>query len=80
MMCLLGQQSIDGGRVPLGFTDRTLPHYPKYENNMESSGFVSSSLLKGLNPIEFFFHAMAGRIGLIDTAVKTANQVIYNVN
>jgi DNA-directed RNA polymerase II subunit RPB1 len=72
MMCCLGQQTLEGGRVPLGFTGRTLPHYPKYENNMESRGFVTSSYLSGLNPLEFFFHAMAGRIGLIDTAVKTA--------
>jgi DNA-directed RNA polymerase II subunit RPB1 len=72
MMCCLGQQTLDGGRVPIGFSGRTLPHYPKYENNMESRGFVTSSYLSGLNPLEFFFHAMAGRIGLIDTAVKTA--------
>jgi len=73
MMCLLGQQTIDGGRVPIGFTDRTLPHYPRYENGVESRGFVSSNYLEGLNPMEFFFAAMAGREGLIDTAVKTAN-------
>lgn len=73
MMCLLGQQSIDGARIPIGFTDRTLPHYPRYENGMESRGFIAHSFLEGLNPKEFFFHAMAGREGLIDTAVKTAN-------
>lgn len=73
MMCLLGQQSIDGARIPIGFTDRTLPHYPRYENGMESRGFIAHSFLEGLNPKEFFFHAMSGREGLIDTAVKTAN-------
>ena len=73
MMCLLGQQSIDGKRVPMGFTDRTLPHYPRYENGAESRGFISSNFVNGLNPQEFFFHAMSGREGVIDTAVKTAN-------
>ena len=73
MMCLLGQQAIDGKRVPLGFTDRTLPHYPRYENGAESRGFISSNFVNGLNPQEFFFHSMAGREGVIDTAVKTAN-------
>ena len=73
MMSLLGQQTIDGARVPIGFTDRTLPHYPRYENGMESRGFIAHSFLEGLNPKEFFFHAMSGREGLIDTAVKTAN-------
>lgn len=73
MMCCLGQQNIDGGRVPIGFTDRTLPHYPKYENGMESRGFIAHNFFEGLNPNEFYFHAMSGREGLIDTAVKTAN-------
>lgn len=38
----------------------------------ESRGFVENSYLQGLTPQEFFFHAMGGREGLIDTAVKTA--------
>ena len=35
-------------------------------------GFVESSFMQGLTPTEFFFHAMGGREGLIDTAVKTS--------
>ena len=73
MMCLLGQQTIDQKRVPLGFSNRTLPHYPRFENGIESRGFISSNFMNGLNPQEYFFHAMAGREGVIDTAVKTAN-------
>jgi len=73
MMCLLGQQAIDQKRVPLGFSNRTLPHYPRFENGIESRGFISSNFMNGLNPQEYFFHAMAGREGVIDTAVKTAN-------
>jgi len=74
MMCLVGAQTIDGQKkVPMGFTDRTLPHYPRYESGAESRGFITSNFLNGLNPQEFFFHAMAGREGVIDTAVKTAN-------
>lgn len=73
MVCLLGQQSIDQKRVPMGFADRTLPHYPRFENGAESRGFISSNFVNGLNPQEFFFHSMAGREGVIDTAVKTAN-------
>jgi len=74
MMCLVGAQTIDGQKkVPMGFTDRTLPHYPRYESGAESRGFITSNFLNGLTPQEFFFHAMAGREGVIDTAVKTAN-------
>jgi DNA-directed RNA polymerase II subunit RPB1 len=73
MMYLLGEQVIDNKRVPLGFSHRSLPHYPKYENGVESRGFVANNFIDGLNPQEFFFHAMSGREGLIDTAVKTAS-------
>ena len=72
MIYLLGEQSIDGKRVPLGFGDRSLPHYPKYENGVESRGFIANNFIDGLTPQELFFHAMSGREGLIDTAVKTA--------
>ena len=73
MVACVGQQSIEGKRVPYGLTDRTLPHYKKYDDGAESRGFVESSFIRGLTPQEFFFHAMTGRVGLIDTAVKTAD-------
>lgn len=37
-----------------------------------AKGFVANSFYSGLTPTEFFFHTMAGREGLVDTAVKTA--------
>jgi DNA-directed RNA polymerase beta' subunit len=72
MISILGQQNIEGKRVAYGFTDRTLPHYKKYDDGTEARGFIESSFIRGLTPQEFFFHAMSGREGLIDTAVKTA--------
>jgi DNA-directed RNA polymerase beta' subunit len=72
MIATLGQISVEGKRIPYGFTDRTLPHYKKYDDGAEARGFVESSFIRGLTPQEFFFHAMSGREGLIDTAVKTA--------
>ena len=72
MTALVGQQSVEGKRIPFGFKDRTLPHFTKDDYSPESRGFVENSYLRGLTPTEFFFHAMAGREGLIDTAVKTA--------
>jgi DNA-directed RNA polymerase II subunit RPB1 len=73
MIACLGQVSIEGRRIPYGFTDRTLPHYKMFDDGAEARGFVESSFMRGLTPQEFFFHAMAGREGLIDTAVKTAD-------
>jgi len=71
MMACVGQQAPEGRRIPYGFTDRTLPHYKKYDDGAEARGFVESSFIQGLTPQEFFFHAMSGREGLIDTAVKS---------
>lgn len=72
MSVCVGQQSVEGRRIPFGFKHRTLPHFTKDDFSPESRGFVENSYLRGLTPQEFFFHAMAGREGLIDTAVKTA--------
>jgi DNA-directed RNA polymerase II subunit RPB1 len=72
MICLVGQQTIDGKRVPYGFDSRTLPHYSKYDDSPGARGFVENSFIAGLTPSEVFFHAMGGRVGLIDTAVKTS--------
>ena len=73
MIALLGQQSIEGKRIAYGFQDRTLPHFKRYDDGAAARGFIESSFVKGLSPAEFFFHAMTGREGLIDTAVKTAD-------
>lgn len=84
MLACVGQQAPEGKRIPLGFTDRTLPHYKKYDDGAEARGFVESSFIRGLSPQEFFFHAMSGREGLIDTAVKSVTFdtkiMIYDTN
>jgi len=72
MISCLGQQNVDGKRIPYGFDSRTLPHYSKYDDSPGARGFVENSFISGLTPQELFFHAMGGRTGLIDTAVKTS--------
>ena len=71
MISALGQQNVDGKRIPYGFADRTLPHFTKFDDSPVARGFVESSYINGLSPQELFFHAMGGRVGLIDTAVKS---------
>lgn len=73
MVATLGQQLIEGKRVQYTLQDRTLPHFTRYDDGVESRGFVEHSFVDGLMPAEFFFHAQAGREGLIDTAVKTSD-------
>lgn len=72
MVALVGQQIIGGQRVPDGFPDRSLPHFHKNARQPPSKGFVQDSFYSGLSPTEFLFHAISGREGLVDTAVKTA--------
>ena len=72
VIACVGQQNVEGKRIPFGFRKRTLPHFIKDDYGPESRGFVENSYLAGLTPTEFYFHAMGGREGLIDTAVKTA--------
>ena len=72
MVAVVGQQIIGGKRVADGFQDRSLPHFPKNTRQPPSKGFVRNSFFSGLVPTEFLFHAISGREGLVDTAVKTA--------
>uniref|UniRef100_H2Z9D8 DNA-directed RNA polymerase subunit n=1 Tax=Ciona savignyi TaxID=51511 RepID=H2Z9D8_CIOSA len=72
VIAVVGQQNVEGKRIPFGFRHRTLPHFIKDDYGPEARGFVENSYLAGLTPTEFYFHAMGGREGLIDTAVKTA--------
>ncbi len=67
----LGQQSRRGKRLHTGFSNRTLSHFKEYDDNPDSHGFVKSNFRDGLSTLEFFFHAMGGREGLVDTAVRT---------
>ncbi|HEX5519248.1 MAG TPA: DNA-directed RNA polymerase subunit A'', partial [Candidatus Nitrosocosmicus sp.] len=71
MTAALGQQSIRGKRIIKGYRNRALAHFKPGEQNPDSKGFVKSNYRDGLSPIEFFFHAMGGREGLVDTAVRT---------
>lgn len=71
MMGSVGQQAIRGKRIMRGYSNRTLPHFREGDPSPHARGFIYSCYRDGLNPIEFFFHAMGGREGLVDTAVRT---------
>ena len=71
MTAVLGQQVIEGKRVVYGFKNRTLPHFKCFDDSARARGFISSSFVSGLEPDEFFIHAISGREGMIDTAVKS---------
>ncbi|KAF7505883.1 hypothetical protein GJ744_012418 [Endocarpon pusillum] len=70
--CNLGQQVLEGRRVPVMVSGKTLPSFQAFETDPRAGGYVAGRFLTGIKPQEYYFHAMAGREGLIDTAVKTS--------
>jgi DNA-directed RNA polymerase subunit A' len=68
----IGQQAVRGERITRGYDGRTLPHFKRYDRGSQAHGFVRNSYKSGLTPTEFFFHAIGGREGLVDTAVRTS--------
>jgi DNA-directed RNA polymerase I subunit RPA1 len=70
--CNLGQQVLEGRRVLVMVSGKTLPSYRAFETHPQAGGYVCGRFLTGIKPQEYYFHTMAGREGLIDTAVKTA--------
>ncbi|TID21209.1 hypothetical protein CANINC_003489 [Pichia inconspicua] len=73
IMCLLGQQALEGRRVPVMVSGKTLPCFKPFETDARAGGYIKNRFYSGIRPQEYYFHCMAGREGLIDTAVKTAN-------
>jgi DNA-directed RNA polymerase I subunit RPA1 len=70
--CNLGQQVLEGRRVPVMVSGKSLPCFKPFETNVRAGGYIANRFLTGIRPQEYYFHAMAGREGLIDTAVKTS--------
>lgn len=70
--CNLGQQVLEGRRVPVMVSGKSLPCFRPFETHIRAGGYIVNRFLTGIRPQEYYFHAMAGREGLIDTAVKTS--------
>ncbi len=71
MVSCVGQQAVRGKRIMRGYVNRALTHFKEGDPTPKARGFVYASYQSGLDPIEYFFHAMGGREGLVDTAVRT---------
>eukprot|EP00965_Chrysotila_dentata_P090139 2975243-Pleurochrysis_carterae.AAC.1 len=69
---MLGQQELEGRRVPLSPSGATAPCFLPYDLSARAGGYITDRFLTGVRPPEFYFHCMAGREGLVDTAVKTS--------
>lgn len=75
IIALLGQQYVPDRRPDLVMSrgKRWLSSFHIDDKSIFSRGFVSNSFYEGLDPDEFFAHSMASRIGLCNTAIKTAD-------
>ena len=69
---MLGQQELEGRRVPLSPSGCTAPCFAPFELTARAGGYITDRFLTGVRPPEFYFHCMAGREGLVDPAVKTS--------
>lgn len=70
--CMLGQQELEGKRVPMTAAGRTLPSFVPYDPHPRAGGYITDRFVSGVRVQDFYFHCMAGREGLVDTAVKTS--------
>lgn len=68
----VGQQEIDGRRITYGYTGRVLPHFTKYDQSLQSRGYVFNSYMNGLNPAEFYSAAMGSRVSAVQGNIQTA--------
>ena len=80
IMTCVGQQTVNAQRIHVrntlnqesgNLSNRTLTCFTKDDENPEVHGFCPNSYATGLQPEEVYMHAMGGREGLVDTAVKT---------
>jgi DNA-directed RNA polymerase subunit A' len=71
MACCVGQQSLWGKRIELGYTNRTLSFFKENDLSPRAKGFIQSPFMRGLKPYEFFFGAITGRDSLMDLALRT---------
>jgi len=71
MACSVGQQVLNGRRIDFGYTERTLPFFERGDLSPKAHGFINSSFMEGMDPVEMFFGAMTGRDGLMDTSLRT---------
>jgi DNA-directed RNA polymerase subunit A' len=68
---LWGQAAVREGRPKKGFYKRLISANKRGDIGVKAGGFIESNFMDGLNPFEYFYHAMGGRQGEVDTGVST---------
>jgi len=75
MLGLVGQQFIrrERPKPTLLNNTRCSPWFAPNSRKLEARGLIKESFMKGISPEGMFFHMSASRIGLIGTAINTAD-------
>ncbi len=68
----VGMQGVSGQIIQKKVNGRTLPYFFQNDDRGEARGLIKPSFSMGMGYPQFFFLNQAGREGLIDGAVKTA--------
>ncbi len=66
-----GQASVREGRPKKGFNKRLISSNDKGDVGIDAGGFIQNNFLDGMTAKEYFYHAMGGRQGEVDTGVST---------
>ncbi len=66
-----GQASVREGRPKRGFYHRITSLNKKGDVGLKAGGFITSNFMEGMGGEEYFFHAIGGRQGEVDTGVST---------
>jgi len=72
ILCGKGQDVLKYQRIPKSVNGRTLPHFCYNDDTPKGRGYILNSYNDGIEPAEFWFYHQAGREGIVNTAVKTA--------
>ena len=54
--CQLGQQELEGARVPIMVSGKSLPCFEPYALGYREGGYIKDRFLTGVRPPEYFFH------------------------
>ena len=68
----ISQQVVREKRLHRGYRYRTLSHFKQKDLTATARGFIKSSFLDGLDPIEYVFQSMSARESIVNTAIRTA--------
>jgi DNA-directed RNA polymerase beta' subunit len=71
IMGCIGQKSIEEKRIKKKIENRSLSIFHKDDDSPKALGFIRNSYTKGLTDYEYFWDTIAGREGLIATAIKS---------